>query len=170
MNTSKLTTAALLIALGTLSAHLLYIPAGISKCFPVQHAINVLAAVLLGPSYAVAIAFFISLLRNMFGLGSLLAFPGSMIGALCAGLLYKYFSTTLSAMIGEVIGTGILGSFAAFLIAQSILGKETIAWFYIPPFLVSTIGGSIIAGLIIKSGALNSAFPKLFAKEKYNGR
>lgn len=44
MKIHKLTLAALLVAIGTLSAHLIYIPAGISKCFPVQHAINVLGA------------------------------------------------------------------------------------------------------------------------------
>ena len=52
MKIHKLTLAALLVAIGTLSAHLIYIPAGISKCFPVQHAINVLGAVILGPGYA----------------------------------------------------------------------------------------------------------------------
>ena len=79
MKIHKLTLAALLVAIGTLSAHLIYIPAGISKCFPVQHAINVLGAVILGPGYATAVAFVISCLRNMFGTGSLLAFPGSMV-------------------------------------------------------------------------------------------
>lgn len=78
MQTRKLTSAALLIAIGTLSAHLIYIPAGVSKCFPVQHAINVMGAVLLGPDYAVAIGFIIACLRNVLGTGSLLAFPGSM--------------------------------------------------------------------------------------------
>lgn len=60
MKIHKLTLAALLVAIGTLSAHLIYIPAGISKCFPVQHAINVLGAVILGPGYATAVAFVIS--------------------------------------------------------------------------------------------------------------
>ena len=45
----------------------------------------------LGPDYAVAIAFLISCLRNMFGTGSLLAFPGSMIGAFIAGMAYKHW-------------------------------------------------------------------------------
>jgi energy coupling factor transporter S component ThiW len=86
-----LTFAALLIAVGTLSAHIFYIPAGVAKCFPVQHAINVLAAVILGPACSVAIAFLISLLRNLLGFGSLLAFPGSMVGAFFGGsLFYKY--------------------------------------------------------------------------------
>ena len=154
MQVKKLTSAALLIAIGTLSAHLIYIPAGVSKCFPVQHAINVLGAVLLGPDYAVAIAFVISCLRNMFGTGSLLAFPGSMIGALLAGLAYKQWRNLPAAMTGEIIGTGILGGLTAWLIASTLLGSKAVAWFFIPPFLVSTIGGSIIAGLLQKSGLL----------------
>lgn len=154
MQVKKLTSAALMIAIGTLSAHLIYIPAGVSKCFPVQHAINVLGAVLLGPDYAVAIAFVISCLRNMFGTGSLLAFPGSMIGALLAGLAYKQWRNLPAAMTGEIIGTGILGGLTAWLIASTLLGSKAVAWFFIPPFLVSTIGGSIIAGLLLKSGLL----------------
>ena len=154
MQVKKLTSAALLIAIGTLSAHLIYIPAGVSKCFPVQHAINVLGAVLLGPDYAVAIAFVISCLRNMLGTGSLLAFPGSMIGALLAGLAYKQWRNLPAAMTGEIIGTGILGGLTAWLIASTLLGSKAVAWFFIPPFLVSTIGGSIIAGLLLKSGLL----------------
>ena len=154
MQVRKLTSAALLIAIGTLSAHLIYIPAGVSKCFPVQHAINGLGAVLLGPDYAVAIAFIISCLRNMFGTGSLLAFPGSMIGALLAGLAYKRWNNIPAAMAGEIFGTGILGGLVAWLIASTLLGSKAVAWFFVPPFLVSTIGGSIIAGLLLKSGLL----------------
>lgn len=152
MQTKKLTTAALLIAIGTLSAHIIFIPAGVSKCFPVQHAINVMGAVLLGTDYAVAIAFVISALRNMFGTGSLLAFPGSMIGALLAGLAYSKMHKVPAAMLGEIIGTGIIGGFVAWLVATTFLGSKAVAWFFIPPFLVSTIGGSIIAGLLLKSG------------------
>lgn len=152
MQTRKLTSAALLVAIGTLSAHLVYIPAGVSRCFPVQHAINVMGAVLLGPDYAVAIAFIISCLRNMLGTGSILAFPGSMIGAALAGLAYSRFKAIPAAMVGEVFGTGIVGGFVAWIMATLLLGSKAVAWFFIPPFLVSTIGGSIIAGLLLKSG------------------
>lgn len=152
MQTRKLTSAALLVAIGTLSAHLIYIPAGVSKCFPVQHAINVIAAVLLGPDYAVAIGFLIATLRNLMGTGSILAFPGSMIGALVAGLAYQRFKSIPAAMAGEVFGTGIIGGFVAWIMATLLLGSHSAAWFFIPPFLVSTIGGSIIAGLLLKSG------------------
>lgn len=167
LNIHRLTLAALLVAIGTLTAHILYIPAGVSKCFPVQHAINVLAAVILGPGYAVAVAFIISLLRNLFGLGSLLAFPGSMIGAFCSALLYARFGNLKAAMAGEIIGTGIIGGLVSFPIAYYVLGKATVAWFFIPPFLVSTIGGSIISGLLIKSGVLNTISPKLFFTKKH---
>ncbi len=152
MQTRKLTSAALLVAIGTLSAHLVYIPAGVSRCFPVQHAINVMGAVLLGPNYAIAIAFIISCLRNMLGTGSILAFPGSMIGAALAGLAYSRFKAIPAAMAGEVFGTGIVGGFVAWIMATLLLGSKAVAWFFIPPFLVSTIGGSIIAGLLLKSG------------------
>ena len=154
MQIKKITSAALLVAIGTLSAHLIYIPAGISKCFPVQHAINVIGAVLLGPDYAVAIAFLISCLRNMFGTGSLLAFPGSMIGAFIAGMAYKQWKNIPSAMMGEVFGTGIIGGFVAWIVASLVLNSHAAAWFFIPPFLVSTIGGSMIAGLLLKGGLL----------------
>ena len=145
MKIHKLTLAALLVAIGTLSAHLIYIPAGISKCFPVQHAINVL--------------------RNMFGTGSLLAFPGSMIGACLAGLCYSRFGSVKAAMAGEIFGTGILGGLTAWVIARFFLNSAAAAWFFIPPFLISTVGGSIIAGLIIKSGILAYALPNLFANK-----
>ena len=177
MQTRKLTSAALLIAIGTLSAHLIYIPAGVSKCFPVQHAINVMGAVLLGPDYAVAIGFIIACLRNMLGTGSLLAFPGSMIGAALAGLAYSRYKTLPAAMAGEIFGTGIIGGFVAWIMATLLLGSKAVAWFFIPPFLVSTIGGSVIACLLLKTGffkqfSRSDAKPKLpFMKSSgFSGR
>ncbi len=88
--TKRLTMAAMFVAIGVILGNVVYIPVGVSKCFPIQHAINVMSAVILGPGYGVLIAFVISLLRNILGTGSLLAFPGSMIGALLAGFAYKY--------------------------------------------------------------------------------
>ncbi|OFI06788.1 thiamine-precursor transporter protein ThiW [Clostridium acetireducens DSM 10703] len=150
MKTKKLTFSALMIAIGIIAGNLIYIPVGISKCFPVQHIINILTAVALGPAYSVSIAFAISLLRNMLGTGSLLAFPGSMIGAFLAGYIYKKTNKNLYAILGEVVGTGILGALAAYPIAKFIIGKDVAVFFFMIPFSISTIGGSIIAYLLLK--------------------
>ena len=152
MQTRKLTMAALLVALGTLSAHLISIPAGVSRCFPVQHAINVISAVVLGTDYAIIISFLIATLRNLFGTGSLLAFPGSMLGAALAGLAYSRLQRVGAAMSGEIIGTGLIGGLVAWVIAATFLGSKAAAWFFIPPFMVSTVGGSLIAFLLLKTG------------------
>lgn len=150
MKTKKLTIASLLISIGVIAGNIIFIPVGVSKCFPIQHTINVLSAVILGPGYGVAIGFCISLLRNILGTGSLLAFPGSMIGALLAGILFKKTGKKLFAVAGEIFGTGILGGLLAFPIANLIMGKKIGALFFIAPFLISTIGGSLIAYFILR--------------------
>ncbi len=148
METRKLTFTAMFMAVGVLSAHLIYIPVGVSKCFPVQHAINVLLAVLLGTKYSVGAAFGVSLLRNILGTGSLLAFPGSMIGAALAGILYKRTNHILGAVVGEIVGTGLIGGLVAYPVAKLFLGTSVGALFFVVPFLVSTVGGSLIAWAI----------------------
>jgi energy coupling factor transporter S component ThiW len=55
------------------------------------------------------------------------------------------------AIIGEIFGTGILGGLLAFPIAYFVMGKNIAALFFVTPFLISTIGGSIIAYLLIKA-------------------
>lgn len=151
MKNKKLTFSALLIALGTMTGHLIYIPVGVAKAFPVQHLINVLSAVLLGPAYAVLNAFVISLLRNMLVVGSLLAFPGSMIGAFLAGVLYKRFKHKLWATAGELFGTGILGAAAAYPIAHFLMGSSTALFFFVIPFSLSAAGGVLIAYIFLKA-------------------
>lgn len=149
MKTKKLTFSAMLIAIGVVGSSAIYIPIGVSKCAPLQHTINVLAAVTLGPYLGVLVAFLISLIRNMLGTGSLLAFPGSIIGVFLAGILYKKFNKTWAAVAGEIFGTGILGGLLAFPIAKFVLGKNVAAFFFIPPFMINTIGGSILGFLLI---------------------
>lgn len=161
MKTKKLTFSALLISLGVLTGHLIYIPVGGAKCFPVQHTINVLSAVFLGPYYALGNAFIISLLRNFLGTGSLLAFPGSMIGAFIAGLLFNKSNKKLFAVLGEILGTGVIGALLSFPIAKLIMGKSCGAFFFIIPFMLSTIGGSSIAYAMLKIPEINKLNNKL---------
>ena len=51
-----------------------------SKCAPVQHMVNILCAVLLGPYYGVGVAFVASLLRNLLGTGSIDPHAASLSG------------------------------------------------------------------------------------------
>lgn len=141
----KLTIMALFVAIGTLGAQFIWFPAGIAKAYPVQHAVNVLAAIMLGPGPAVLIAFMISLLRNMLGLGSLIAFPGSMIGALLAAIIYCFYPRYYMAALGEVIGTGFFGALFAVPFAKILMDTSFGALFFIPPFFISSITGSLIA-------------------------
>jgi len=150
---AKLCLSGVLIAMGVaLSAF--YIPVGGSKCFPIQHLINIVSAVLLGPAYAVANAFVISMIRNMTGLGSLLAFPGSMIGALLAGLMYKRFHNHRLACLGELVGTGMIGGIVAAPFAVILMGKEVGILFYVLPFVLSSFSGTLIAMVLFESTAL----------------
>lgn len=156
-STKKLTLTAMLVAIGTLTSHLFYIPIGVVKVFPTQHLINVLSAVLLGPYYAVIQAFAVSLMRNMMGTGSVFAFPGSMIGALLAAFLYKQTGRIWAAFSGEVIGTGILGALAAYPIATLIMGQEAALFGFVPAFLFSSLAGAVIGFAILTILFKNSA-------------
>ena len=117
----KLAMAGVLTAVAVIGS-LLSFPIFGSKCAPVQHMVNILAAVVLGPGWGVGIAFCASLLRNLLGLGSLMAFPGSMIGALCCGLAYMAFRKLWLTCIAEASGTGILGGLAAYPVAKLMMG------------------------------------------------
>lgn len=149
-NTGKLAMAGVLTAVAVVGS-LISFPIAGSKCAPVQHMVNIFAAVMLGPAWGVGIAFCSSLLRNLLGLGTFMAFPGSMVGALCCGLMYKYTKNTTLTCIAEALGTGILGGLAAYPVAKLIMGLQPAGYtVYIIPFLISTVAGSILAFILIK--------------------
>ena len=148
INLKKLALTAIFAAIAVVGS-LFSFPVFGSKCAPIQHLINVLCAVFLGPGWGLAAAFISSLIRNLMGLGTLLAFPGSMCGALLAGLLYKYIKKLPAAYIGEIFGTAVIGGMLAFHIASLLMGNDKAALFtFVVPFLISTAGGTIIAMVI----------------------
>lgn len=156
MNLRKLTISGTMVAVAVAMSSF-SIPIGASRCFPVQHLCNVMAGVFLGPGYAVAMAFCTSLIRNLLGTGSLLAFPGSMVGAFLCGFLYQKTRKLAAAYVGEVFGTGILGGMLCYPVATFLMGKEAALFMYVMPFLMSTGCGTMIAiilvGILSKSGA-----------------
>lgn len=160
VNTKKLATASILCAVAVVGS-LFSFPVFGSKCAPVQHMVNIICAVLLGPAYGVGAAFVASLIRNLLGLGSLMAFPGSMFGALLCGLVYKKTGNIAATLIGEVFGTAVLGGLCAYPVAIYFMGQSAAAiafYAYIIPFFVSTAGGAAISAVLIyslkKAGAL----------------
>ena len=168
LNVKKLVVSgmltALAVALSTFS-----VPIGASKCFPIQHMVNVMAGVFLGPVYGVAFAFCTSLIRNLMGTGSLLAFPGSMVGALLCGLAYRWTGKLTAAYASEIIGTGIIGAMLCYPVAAILMGKEVALFFYVAPFLMSTLCGTAIAAILIgvlcRSGAFGYLKRQVAAKE-----
>ncbi|SHM68234.1 energy coupling factor transporter S component ThiW [Gracilibacillus kekensis] len=154
--TLLLTTMAVFIAIGTIGSQFLWFPTGIAKAYPVQHAVNVMAAVTLGPVPAIIIAFIIGLLRNLLGLGTLLAFPGGMIGALLAGVFYRWTKKKTLAGVGEIIGTGVVGALLSVPYAKVLMDTPVGALAFLPGFLVSSITGAII-GLLILSRLKNTS-------------
>lgn len=126
------------------------VPIGASRCFPVQHFINVIAGVFLGPLYGVSMAFCTSLIRNLMGTGSLMAFPGSMAGAFLGAFLFQKTGRFVLAYLGEVVGTGIIGALLCYPIAVFLMGKEIALFFYVVPFLTSTVCGTAMAVVLLE--------------------
>ncbi len=144
-NLKKLTLTAIFAAIAVVGS-LFSFPVFGSKCAPVQHLVNILCAVTVGPWWGLAQAFTASVIRNLLGLGSPLAFPGSMCGALLGGLLYRYGKKLPFAYLGEVLGTGILGGMLSYPVAYFVMGNQAAAIFtFVVPFLISTCGGTILA-------------------------
>lgn len=152
-NTKKLAIAGILCAVAVVGS-LFSFPVFGSKCSPVQHMVNILCAVLVGPGYSLGAAFAAALIRNLLGLGSLMAFPGSMFGALVCGVVYAKTKNILAALIGEVFGTAIIGGLCAYPIAILFMGQSAadLAFYaYIIPFLISTAAGAIISAVLLYS-------------------
>ena len=167
-NMKKLATAGLLCAVAVVGSMFIVFPVLGSKCAPVQHMVNILCAVLLGPWYGVGVAFAASLLRNLLGLGTIMAFPGSMVGALLCGVIYWKSRNLPLTLVGEVFGTGVLGGLAAYPVAVWFTNMDAAAvafYAYIVPFLISTVAGAILAGVLLlalkRGGALGTMQAKL---------
>lgn len=155
--TKKLCVAGIFTAVAVVGS-LFSFPVFGSKCAPVQHMVNILCGILLGPWYGLGSAFCASLIRNLLGLGSLMAFPGSMFGAFCCGLVFQKSRNVPLTLAAEVFGTGILGGLCAYPVAILFMGMQAgeIAFYaYILPFLVSTVGGAVISAVLL--GALQKS-------------
>ena len=161
MKSFCLTLSAFFCCLGNLRRVFFYIPVGVSKCFPMQSLINCLAGVLIGPKKAAIVAFLIALLRNLLGTGSLLAFPGSIVGAYLAGMFFTRTKKEGASLLGEMIGTGLVAALIASFMSTYLMGKTVPFYFFVIPFGMSALGGALLAGLIMKSPLMTAVKKRL---------
>ncbi len=144
----KMAVLAMLIALGVVISPILRVE---GMC-PMAHFINITAAVLLGPYYALLCAFLIGVIRMaVMGIPPL-ALTGAVFGAFLSGMLYRASKGRLIfAVIGEVIGTGLIGSIVSYPVMTLLWGKTDLTWFfYVPSFISGTLIGGSIAFIFLK--------------------
>ncbi|MCR5342296.1 MULTISPECIES: energy coupling factor transporter S component ThiW [unclassified Butyrivibrio] len=152
----RLVTLAMFVALGVVISPILRVE---GMC-PMAHLINITCAVFMGPAYALLCALLIGIIRMMIMGIPPLALTGAVFGATLSGVFYKLSKgKIIAAVLGEIIGTGLIGSIVSYPVMTYLWGKEGLTWFfYVPSFLMGTlIGGSIAFLLLLKlqaSGAL----------------
>ena len=146
-NILRLAVMAMLIAVGVVISPILRIE---GMC-PMAHLINITAAVLLGPLDAFLVALFIGIIR-MCAMGiPPLALTGAVFGALLSGILYKVSKGKIwAAILGEIVGTGIIGAIVSYPVMAFICGREGLGWFfYVPSFICGTLIGGTVAAIVL---------------------
>ncbi len=141
-NLFKMIVLSMLIALGVVISPILRVE---GMC-PMAHFINIISSVFLGPWYSLLCATLIGVIR-MITMGiPPIALTGAIFGAFLSGVFYRMSKgKIIFAVIGEIIGTGIVGALVSYPVMTFLWGKEGLSWmFYIPSFVCGTlIGGSI---------------------------
>lgn len=157
---------AMMIGLGVVISPILRVE---GMC-PMAHLINITCAVMLGPAEAFACAFLIGIIRmTVMGIPPL-ALTGAIFGATLSGVLYRISKgKIIAAVVGEVIGTGIIGAIVSYPVMELLWGRTGLTWmFYVPSFIAGTlIGGSIAFVFLMalrRNGALATIQQKLGAK------
>ncbi|MDD3393068.1 MAG: energy coupling factor transporter S component ThiW [Anaerotignum sp.] len=158
-NTLKLVLLSMMVAIGVVISPLLRIE---GMC-PTAHLINIVCAVFMGPWYALLNAVLIGIIRMLFLGIPPLALTGAVFGATLSGLLYRASKgNLLFAVIGEVIGTGIIGSIVSYPIMKFLVGKGSLSlFFYTPMFLTATLMGGSVAYLFLITLKKNGMLQKI---------
>lgn len=128
----------------------IHFPVGPTKVFPFQHTINALAGIMLGPWYGALAAFLAGIIRISIGTGTIFAIPGGIPGALVVGFMYRAFKSDWVTLT-EPLGTGPVGATLSALVVAPLVGKAGTWLFFQTAFLASSIPGSIIGLILVKS-------------------
>lgn len=158
----KLTVLSMLVALGVVISPILRVE---GMC-PMAHFINIVCAVFLGPWYALLCATLIGVIRMVTMGIPPLALTGAIFGAFLSGVFYRMSKgKIIFAVIGEIIGTGIIGAIISYPVMTLLWGKEGISWlFYVPSFICGTLIGGSIAYVFLRKFASNGMLVKFQAQ------
>lgn len=162
----KMVMLSMLVAIGVVISPILRIE---GMC-PMAHLINIVCAVLMGPWYSLLCATLIGIIRMSFMGIPPLALTGAVFGAALSGIFYRLSGgRLLAAIVGEIIGTGIIGAVVSYPVMTLLWGKSGIGWaFYIPLFLGGTLIGGTVAFFFLtalsRTGMLATIQKRLGAK------
>ncbi|WP_091866107.1 energy coupling factor transporter S component ThiW [Butyrivibrio sp. INlla16] len=143
----RLVMLAMFVALGVVISPILRVE---GMC-PMAHLINITCAVFMGPAYALLCALLIGIIRMAIMGIPPLALTGAVFGATLSGVFYKLSKGKIfAAVLGEIIGTGLIGSVVSYPVMTYLWGKEGLTWFfYVPSFICGTLIGGSIAFLLL---------------------
>lgn len=145
----KMTFLAMMVAIGVVISPILRVE---GMC-PMAHFINIVCAVLMGPWYALLSAAMIGVIRMLFMGIPPLALTGAVFGAFLSGVLYRIGKgRIIFAVVGEVIGTGIIGAIVSYPVMTFIMGRGGLSLlFYVPSFIGGTLIGGSVAYVFLKA-------------------
>lgn len=164
MKSSRRITYVMAISAVTLISSLyIWFPFLGTRAAPMQHFGNVLAGVLVGPLWGVAVPLIVGSLRIGLGVGTLFAYPGGIPGVVMVGLLYKFTSrfknprSRFLCAFAEPVGTVFIGGTVSLLILAPFLPHL----FPTSPAVMTLMahGEYLLALLIFWSGWAASSIP-----------
>lgn len=170
-NLLKMLVFSMLIALGVVISPILRVE---GMC-PMAHFINITCSVFLGPWYSLLCATLIGIIRMVTMGIPPIALTGAVFGAFLSGVFYRLSKgKIIFAVIGEIIGTGIIGALASYPVMTFLWGKEGLSWiFYIPSFVCGTLIGGSIAYVFLRKLADNgmlSQMQNMLASRSYQDK
>lgn len=154
----KTIVLAMLVAIGVVISPILRVE---GMC-PMAHVINIICSVFLGPWYSLLCATLIGIIRMITMSIPPIALTGAVFGAFLSGVFYRMSKGKIFfAVLGEIIGTGIIGAIMSYPVMTYIWGREGLSWlFYVPSFICGTLIGGGIAYVLLKKLAVNGMLSK----------
>lgn len=155
----KMVVLAMLIAIGVVISPILRVE---GMC-PMAHFINIICSVFLGPWYSLLCATLIGIIRMLTMGIPPIALTGAIFGAFLSGVFYRLSNgRIIFAVLGEIIGTGIIGAIMSYPVMTFLWGKEGLSWlFYVPSFICGTLIGGSIAYVFLRKFASNGMLIKM---------